>query len=92
MGPIDAFFHVSSFMAPALAAGVLVALAARVILRTLPGTGSWWRHAAMNSVAGVLALAAGLWYFGVDGKMATYAGLVVAVATSQWFCSRGWKG
>ena len=89
MGPIDAIFHVSSFMAPALAAGVLVALAARVVL---PQTGGWWRHAAINSLAGGLVLAAGLWYFGVDGKMATYAALVLAIATSQWICSRGWKG
>ena len=92
MGPIDAFFHVSSFMAPAWAVGVLVALAARVVLRTAPQGGSWWRDAAINSIAGLLGLAAGLWYFGVDGKMAAYAGLVLAAATSQWFCSRGWKG
>jgi hypothetical protein len=39
----------------------------------------------------VAVLAAGLWHFGVDGKMATYAGLVAAVATAQWLGSRGWK-
>jgi hypothetical protein len=31
----------------------------------------------------------GLWYFGVDGKMATYAALVVVVAPCQWLCQRG---
>ena len=37
------------------------------------------------------ALAAGLWYFGVDGKMATYAALVVAIASCQWLSGRAWK-
>jgi hypothetical protein len=36
-------------------------------------------------------LLAGLWYFGVDGKMATYAALVVAIAGCQWLSGRAWK-
>jgi hypothetical protein len=40
----------------------------------------------------VLVLGAGLWYFGVDGKMATYAGLAVAVASTQWVLCRAWRG
>jgi hypothetical protein len=39
----------------------------------------------------VLVLAAGLWHFGVDGKMATYAALVIAVASCQWICDPGWR-
>jgi len=27
----------------------------------------------------------------VDGKMATYAALVLAVATSQWLLARAWR-
>ena len=56
------------------------------------GVPRWWRHTVVNFFAGVLVLAAGLWHFGVDGKMATYAALVAVIATTQWFCSRGWKG
>jgi hypothetical protein len=52
---------------------------------------SWWLHVAINSIAGVAVLVAGLWYFGVDGKMATYAALVVAIAGCQWLSSRAWK-
>jgi hypothetical protein len=48
-------------------------------------------QAAINFTAGVAVLAVGLRYFGVDGKMATYAGLVAAVATAQWLSSRAWK-
>jgi hypothetical protein len=92
MGPLDLFFHIASFLAPALAVGAMVAAAARVLLpRQLEGR-SWWSHAAINSVVGVGVSAAGLWYFGVDGKMATYAALVMAAASAQWASSRAWRG
>jgi hypothetical protein len=29
-------------------------------------------------------LALGLWYYGRDGKMATYSAMVLAAASSQW--------
>lgn len=38
-----------------------------------------------------MALLAGLAYFGNDGKMATYAALVVACASSQWVLVKGWR-
>jgi hypothetical protein len=31
-------------------------------------------------------------YFGSDGKMASYALLVVGAASCQWLLLRGWKG
>ena len=61
-----------------------------LITRQLQGR-SWWVQAAINFVAGLVALGAGLWYFGVDGKMASYAGLVLAVASCQWLCARAWR-
>jgi hypothetical protein len=91
MGPLDTLIHLLSFVAPALAVAVLVALAARVILPRRPAGLSWWSHIAINSIAGVATLVAGLWYFGVDGKMATYAALVVAIAGCQWLSDRAWK-
>jgi hypothetical protein len=39
----------------------------------------------------VLLLVAGLVVFGRDGKMATYALLVLGAATAQWILLRGWK-
>jgi hypothetical protein len=33
-------------------------------------------------------LLGGLWFFGHDGKMATYAALVLACASSQWWMLR----
>jgi hypothetical protein len=48
-------------------------------------------QAAINVVAGSLALGLGLWFFGRDGKMASYAALLVVAATSQWIGGRGWR-
>lgn len=92
MGPLNLFLHLLSFVAPAIAVALLVALAARLVTPRRSTSRSWWTQAAINSIVGVLVLAAGLWYFGVDGKMATYAALVVAVASCQWVCSRAWRG
>jgi hypothetical protein len=92
MGPLDLFIHLSSFVAPAVAVALLVALAARVVMPRQSAASPWWVQAAINSIVGVLVLAAGLWHFGVDGKMATYAALVLAVAGCQWVCSRAWRG
>jgi len=30
--------------------------------------------------------------FGHDGKMATYAAMVLACGTSQWVAAKGWRG
>ncbi|MGE4241991.1 hypothetical protein [Ramlibacter sp.] len=82
--------HLAGFVLPAAAVAALVALAARFILRGARES-RWWVAPAVNFASGVAALAAGLAMFGRDGKMATYAALVVAVATSQWMVSRGWR-
>jgi hypothetical protein len=91
MGPLDLFFHLLSFVAPAFAIAALVAFGARLLVPAGAERGRWWVHLAANFCAGALVLAAGLWHFGVDGKMATYAALVAVIGTTQWFCSRGWK-
>ena len=92
MGPLDILIHLLSFLAPALAVAGLVALAARLFMPSQAGILAWWVQFALNSIAGAAVLGAGLWYYGVDGKMATYAGLVAAVAACQWLCSRSWQG
>ena len=91
MNFFDVAKHVLGFLAPALAVAVLVALAGRLVLPRHSRPAHWWTPVALNFVAGVLVLAAGLWYFGRDGKMATYAALVVVVATCQWLSGRGWR-
>jgi hypothetical protein len=91
MGPIDLLIYLLNFAAPALLVALLVASAARVIMARQSDRGGWLVSVAINSIAGLAVSAAGLWHFGVDGKMATYAALVLAVATTQWFLSRSWR-
>ena len=92
MGPLDFVFHLIGFVAPAFALSVLVALAARLLWAGRPMGDSWWVPVTVNFITGSAALGAGLWLWGRDGKMATYAALVAVVATGQWIMSRAWRG
>lgn len=83
--------HLLSFLAPALGVGFLVALAGPLLAGRQASFRRWWAQAAINSVAGALVLAAGLWWWGVDGKMASYAALVVVIATCQWLLGGAWR-
>lgn len=88
MGPIDSFIHLLNFAAPALGVGVLTALAARIFMRKRPPAQNLYAQAAINFAICLLVLVGGLWFFGHDGKMATYAALVLACGSSQWWLSR----
>lgn len=82
--------HLLNFAAPAFAVALLVALAARWLLPA-SSRRPLWASFVINFLAGLAVLGAGLWYFGRDGKMATYAALVLAVATIQWVSGRAWR-
>jgi len=92
MGPLDLLVHLLSFLAPAVAVALAVALGGPLLMARKTGGRPWWSQAAINFVAGVAVLGAGLWWWGVDGKMATYAALVVVIATCQWVFGRAWRG
>jgi hypothetical protein len=91
MGPLDFLIHLSSFAAPAIAVALLVTLVRPLVFPKGSQRLGWWAAFAINLVAGLLVLGAGLWYFGRDGKMATYAALVLVVATVQWLSGRAWR-
>jgi hypothetical protein len=91
MGPIDFLMHLLGFLAPALGVALGVVLGARLMGGPAARAASWRRQLLVNFAAGSAVLVVGLWYFGRDGKMATYAALVAVVATSQWLLSRGWS-
>jgi hypothetical protein len=91
MGPLDLLIPLLNFVAPALFVAVVVALVSRLFARKGSVALAWWAQAAINFVVGAAALLLGLWYFGHDGKMATYAALVLGCASSQWLMARGWR-
>jgi zinc transporter ZupT len=91
LSPLDFAVHLLSFVAPALVVAIVVALTGRLVLPRSGRPQRWWLPLTLNFLAGVAVLAAGLWWFGRDGKMATYAALVIAVATCQWLSGRAWR-
>ena len=91
MALLDFLDHLFNFVAPAFAVGFLCAILGRFSMRRASRAPSWWVQGAINFVVGAVVLAAGLIIFGRDGKMATYAALVVACGTSQWMVAGGWR-
>ena len=77
------FNHVLNFVAPAVFVGFFLAALAPWVLRKSPRRGTWMVRALSNTVCGLCALLGGLWFFGNDGKMGTYAGLLLACSLSQ---------
>ena len=87
--------HILNFIAPAAVVALLLVLAARLLKRFLVSNRSFfrsiWAQLATIFIVNVCVLVAGLVFFGNDGKMATYAAMVLAAALCQWVLFRGWK-
>jgi hypothetical protein len=82
--------HIVNLLAPALAVGGGVSffrLGARFHRPLLGFLG----RAIVNVLVGCTVLVLGLVLGAEDGKMITYAGMIVAVALSQWVLMRGWQ-
>jgi hypothetical protein len=88
MGPLDLLYHLLNFIAPALAVGLMLAIGTPIFMGNRALARVFIAQTAINTVAGVLALSVGLWFFGRDGKMLSYAAMVLAVATCQWTAMR----
>ena len=91
MGPLDILNHLLNFVAPAAAVALLLALGGRWVARPSGQAPRWWMLALGLFVLGTVVLAAGLLVFGTDGKMATYAALVLVCACGHWVAVRGWR-
>lgn len=87
--------HILNFIAPAAVVALLLVLLSRIFKRFLVSKRavdqSIWAQAAIIFMVNVLVLAAGLVFFGNDGKMATYAAMVLSAAACQWVLFKGWK-
>jgi hypothetical protein len=84
--------HLLNFAFPALAVGLLVALLAPLLMKQARPHHSWLTQGAINSLACLLALVLGVLAFGHDGKMVSYAAMVLACASSQWLVAKAWRG
>lgn len=84
----DVFWHLAGFLAPALMLAPAVVLASRLLWRG--AAGGLWSQVAANAAVCVGVLLAGLALTGHDGRMGTYAALVLASAGCQalwmWGC------
>ena len=85
VGPLDAFWHLLNFFAPALGIGLCLPLLAKLVWRRdLKGVP--WRHLARwTTCLAALAWVAALVIFGKDGRIASYGMLVAASALSLWW-------
>lgn len=83
--------HLFNFALPALALPLLLWLPARLLLGRPAGAPRWWVQWLVQAAVGAAVLAGGLALFGRDGKMLTYAALVLACASGQWLLLRGWR-
>lgn len=84
MDALDLLWHLANFVLPAVGVGVLTASLCKLFWRRDLARTSWFALAWQASAAGLAVLVAGLVITGHDGRMITYAGLVVACALVPW--------
>jgi uncharacterized protein (DUF2062 family) len=83
--------HVLNFLAPAVFLSVLLALSAKLMWRKANPLINLWEQVLLNLVVGAVILGAGLVLSGRDGRLLTYAMLVLGMSISQWLMVRGWR-
>lgn len=84
MTPLSVLAHIAGFVAPALGVALLLWIGLRVRRKGRAGVGGAMQFALL-SVVGIGVLLAGMAWFGRDGKIATYAALVLAQGTLAWW-------
>ena len=85
MNPVDAFWHIANFFAPALVVGYLAAGASKLLWRDALGAIGWLRLGAWPSAAMAGVSVLGLVVFEHDGKIVTYGAMVLACAMALWW-------
>lgn len=85
MGPLDTLWHLLNFFAPAVGVGLLAPAMAKLLWRRRLKPVAWSSLCLWTTSAAAAALLAGLVVFGRDGRMATYALLVLGSAVALWW-------
>lgn len=83
--------HWVNLLAPAIGVAVLLVLMGRFLFKKRSRGLALWHQFSILFVLNTFVIGLGLWFFGRDGKMATYASMVLASATGQWLILRGWR-
>jgi hypothetical protein len=91
MGILDALFHSLGFMLPALFMALVLPLTGRFFKQKRPLPGKYAAQSAIIFIVCLLVLIAGLLITGRDGKMLSYAAMVLAAASTQWILMGGWR-
>jgi hypothetical protein len=81
---LDLFWHLANFVLPAIGVGALTAALCKAFWRRTLARTSWFTLAWQASAAGLAVRVAGLVITGHDGRMITWAGLVVVCALVPW--------
>jgi hypothetical protein len=89
MGPLDALFHLVNLLLPALGLGLIASALSKLLWRTALQGVTWRRLATWACGGALLALLGGLVVTGRDGRMATYAAMVLAAAAGLWWAGFG---
>jgi len=84
MNAIDWFWHIVNFMAPALWLGLAMAAWDKLTHRKTACFGRWWCSLLLDWGIGIAVLLGGLAVTDHDGRIFTYAVLVLAVSTWRW--------
>jgi hypothetical protein len=87
MGPLDAIWHLLNLFGPALGLGLIAPSLAKLLWRRELAKVRWTALAGWVAGAGAAVQVGGLVLLGRDGRMATYAALVLACAVALW-----WRG
>jgi hypothetical protein len=79
----DALWHLFNFVLPALTLSLGLTAWGSYQYRRQAQISWLWRW-VINAMAGVAVLVAGIWLSGQDGKMSTYAAMILVCATVEW--------
>jgi hypothetical protein len=83
--PLGGLWHLLNFLAPAVGVSLIACLLAKLLWRRELGGVAWWRLWSCSAGLAAVTSVAGLVYYGRDGKMATYAAMVLACALGLWW-------
>jgi hypothetical protein len=83
--PLSLVWHLAGFFAPAIGTGLITATLAKLAWRRALGGVPWRRLALAAALSSAAVLLAGLVLGGHDGRMSTYAAMVVACAIALWW-------